>query len=351
MAPRVLILYEYSAVGLPHGSAYIRLLQPLAHPSIKERFDVAFSPLYDGQGAEIVVVDRHWRPDCTPETARALLLDVRKNGAKLLYQIDDDLLALPANTPASAAKKEIVSLFLRGADGVIVSTRALQARYATRNEHVWVVANALDEQLLAQKKVVPTQDPSPLVLGYMGTFTHDDDLGMILPALRQVAQQVDSPLALQVIGAVAGANMWEQLQALPFPISRREPPVVEYPQFLPWFTANVHWDIGLAPLVDTPFNRAKSDIKFLDYAAAGVAGVYSDLPVYAESVRQGETGLLAANDTPSWVAALHTLIAQPSLRRDLARRAQEYLYEQRILAVRASTWADVLDTVLRDGER
>ncbi len=345
IVPRVLVLYEYSPIGLPHGSAYIRLMQPLTHPASAGRFYVTPSPVYYGQEAEIVLVDRHWRPDCTPEMARRLAADVCQQGAKLVYQIDDDLLALPADTSAAQAKRDIVATFLREADGVIVSTTALRARYVSQNAQVRVVGNALDERLVVRGASQSGTDGERMVLGYMGTLTHDDDLRLLLPALSEVAASVSVPLELQIIGGVADAQTLVQLNQLPFPVTRLTPPSPEYPQFLPWFTGNVRWDIALAPLCDTPFNRAKSDIKFLDYAALGAPGIYSDLPVYADSVRHGETGLLTANDTASWVAALRSLIEQPDLRRELAANARSYLHNQRILAVRATDWADALEAI------
>jgi len=345
MIPRVLVLYEYSEIGLPHGSAYIRLLQPLAHPSIQHRFYVTPAPVYYGQEAEIVVVDRFWRPDCTPEMAAALVADIRRNGAKLVYQMDDDLLHLPGDVPATAAKREIASFFVHEADGLIVSTPALRARYAAHKETICVIGNALDEQLLVKADIVPLVEPERVILGYMGTHTHDADLLLLLPALAELARSTTLLLELQIIGALVDPETIAQLSQLPFPVRRIQPPTPEYPQFLPWFTGNLRWDIALAPLCDTSFNRTKSDIKFLDYAALGTAGIYSDLPVYSESVRQGKTGLLAANDTDSWVAALHTLIGQPDLRRELAANARRYLYTERILAVRAADWADALEAV------
>jgi len=342
--PRVLVLYEYSPVGLPHGSAYIRLLQPLTHPFIDGRFYVTPSPVYYGQEAEIVVVDRYWRPDCTPEMAAALARNVKGGGAKLVYQIDDDLLALPADNPTAAARREIVATFLREADGVIVSTPALRARYASHNARVLVIGNALDERLLVQVDNAP-RDPSRVVLGYMGTLTHDADLLLLLPALAELSASVDLPLELQIVGGLADPATLAQLGQLPFPVTRLTPPVVEYPQFLPWFTGNVRWDIALAPLRDTPFNRAKSDIKFLDYAALGAPGIYSDLPVYSDSVRHGETGLLAANTTESWMTALRALIDKPTLRRELASNARRYLHNERILARRATDWAAALEAI------
>ena len=279
--------------------------------------------------------------------AAALVADVRRNAAKLAYQIDDDLLALPGDDPAAQAKREIVAIFLRAADGVLVSTAALRARYAAHNAQISVVGNALDEQLLVQAEISTSANSPRLVLGYMGTHTHDADLLLLLPALREVAASVAVPLELQIIGGVANSQTLTQLGQLPFLVTHLTPPTSEYPQFLPWFTANVDWDIALASLCDTPFNRAKSDIKFLDYAALGAPGIYSDLPVYNESVRHGQTGLLVANETDGWVAALRSLIEQPELRRELAVNARRYLHSERVLAVRAADWADALEAIWR----
>lgn len=344
MIPRVLVLYEYSPVGLPHGSAYIRLLQPLAHPALRGRLYVTPAPLYAGQEVEIVVVDRLWRPDCTPALAADLARRVHRAGAKLVYQIDDDLLGLFADDPAGAARREIVEIFLREADGVIVSTPTLRARYAAHNGQIRVVANALDEQLLVRARP-PRPDPESVVLGYMGTLTHDADLLLLLPALEEAARTTARPLRLEIVGGAARPETLARLARLPFPVRPITPPAPEYPQFLPWFTGNPGWDIALAPLADTPFNRAKSDIKFLDYAGLGAPGVYSDLPVYSRSVRHGETGLLADNSPASWAAALGRLIAEPALGRELAANAQRYLYSERVLAVRAGEWTAALEAI------
>jgi glycosyltransferase involved in cell wall biosynthesis len=48
------------------------------------------------------------------------------------------------------------------------------------------------------------------------------------------------------------------------------------------------------PLGDTPFNRAKSDLKFIEAGACRVASVASHI-VYADSIEDGRTGLLFHN--------------------------------------------------------
>lgn len=47
------------------------------------------------------------------------------------------------------------------------------------------------------------------------------------------------------------------------------------------------FDVGIAPLTDMPFNRAKSGIKALEYAAAGVPFVASPLDAYQDLASKG----------------------------------------------------------------
>ena len=50
-------------------------------------------------------------------------------------------------------------------------------------------------------------------------------------------------------------------------------------------------EISFMPLGDTPFNRAKSDLKFIEAGACRVAALASHI-VYADSIEDGRTGLL-----------------------------------------------------------
>lgn len=52
-------------------------------------------------------------------------------------------------------------------------------------------------------------------------------------------------------------------------------------------------DVGIAPLNDTPFNHAKSDIKLLEYSAAGIPWVGSALSAYSALQKEWGIGRLA----------------------------------------------------------
>jgi hypothetical protein len=179
----------------------------------------------------------------------------------------------------------------------------------------------------------------------MGTFSHDDDLLMIAPALRAAIERQGVPVEIQLIGVAERPATLTALSGLPVRVIALKPELVEYTRFLPWFTQQ-RWDIALAPLIDSPFTRCKSDIKFLDYAALGAAGIYSRVPAYELSVHHLETGWVAENTVEAWRTALETLIVDKDLRTALARDAHRYLDAKRVLVKSTVAWPTALKTLL-----
>lgn len=101
-------------------------------------------------------------------------------------------------------------------------------------------------------------------------------------------------------------------------------PVVQYPSLA---QALSEWDIGIAPLVDVPFNRARSNIKVKEYAAAGVPWLASPLPPYLDlgAVHGG-------SHVPdgAWVKAIVRLAADHAGRARLAADAVSWAAEETI---------------------
>ena len=89
-------------------------------------------------------------------------------------------------------------------------------------------------------------------------------------------------------------------------------------------------EICYMPLSDTPFNRAKSDLKFIESGACRVAALASTV-VYSDTIQDGRTGLLFRDDTELY-DRLMRLVAMPELARNLATAARQYVAQNRMLA-------------------
>jgi tetratricopeptide (TPR) repeat protein len=90
-------------------------------------------------------------------------------------------------------------------------------------------------------------------------------------------------------------------------------------------------DIGVAPLLPTDFNRCRSDVKFLEYAAHGVAGIYADLECYRDSVIHGQTGFLYKTDQ-ELLQYLDALAGDAELRQRIREQAYAYVTTHRRIA-------------------
>jgi glycosyltransferase involved in cell wall biosynthesis len=337
-APRVHVLYEYGIDGRPHASSALRLLRPLWHPLAAGLLDVSAGIDLPDRALDAVIVDRLWRPDVDLLRAERLVGAVRKKGALLLYALDDNLLDLRHlrgdwPTPEQEA---VVELWLRAADGVLVTTQALADRVVGHNARVLVVPNQLDERLLVRRRPESCQTPfgrRPVVIGYMGTATHAADLEMVAAALAEVAGRTPG-VRLELVGVAGRQERERALGSLPVRMLDPKAPEQEYAPFMVWFTATARWDIAISPLSDTPFSLCKSDVKFLDYAALGAAPVMSRHPAY-RTVRHGETGLLCQSSDGDWASALERLVGDEAERVRLAEGAARYLWCERVLARRA----------------
>jgi glycosyltransferase involved in cell wall biosynthesis len=345
--PHIHVVYEYGIDFRPHSSAFLRLIRPFSHPRVQAHIDTTFDTDYDGNPVDLVIVDRLWRPDVSVLLVQKLVDKIRQQKARFVYSLDDNFFDLALENKGYPPKEflPIVAFMLRQADCVLVSTNALRDRLIDYNQNILLLPNQLDERLLVIRH--PSEIHSPairdrIVIGYMGTFTHDGDFLSILPALKSINQHYPGLIEIQVIGVVHREETKMVLQELPVHYVYPRPEEHEYPLFMLWFTGHVHWDIAISPLRDTPFTRCKSDIKYLDYAAIGAAGIFSRSPAYTSTILQKENGWMVENTPEAWEDALETLIQDSSLRLQIARNATRYLYSERILAQRATDWVDTI---------
>jgi len=88
---------------------------------------------------------------------------------------------------------------------------------------------------------------------------------------------------------------------------------------MPWnsffeYTSFVNYDIGLAPLLKSPFNQCRSHVKYFDITRTGGVGIYSDDSVFRPTIQNGVNGVLVENTKQHWIDAICLLAQDAELR-------------------------------------
>ena len=269
----------------------------------------------------------------------AALSGIFKMGTPIIYEVDDLLMEMPPTNPnrdfAMQCRPFVLDVIQKAA-AITVSTEALKAELLQWNPNIYVLPNLIDERLWTQ-----TQRPhaGPVVIGFTGTSTHGDDLRMIEDAFIQISAKHGQGVAFQFMGCVT-----DRLARLPgSKVAGFTPDYESFARAL----QTTPMDVAVVSLEDNLFNRCKSNIKWLEYSACGITGVYSDLPPYNSCIRHGQTGLLVGNSVQDWFQAIDTLVTNASLRRAIAQQArQEVLSSYTLASPRVQLYPEAYHAIL-----
>lgn len=245
-------------------------------------------------------------------------------GVPTAFHIDDDLFDMPvaigveryrgARHPRRAGT---LRRALNDADLVMAATPALAGRLADLADHGRIGwAENGTAGAVGLRKAKP--EGAPVVVGYMGSASHGPDLEMALPALDAALARHGGGIRIELYGSIARHPMAD---ALPGEVTRRDVTPGGYQAFKRTLAA-LDWDIGLAPLMTSPYNRVKTATKWVEYAEAGIATLASDHEIYRPII---EAGAAAAAQPAQWTHALDKLIAQAGLRRAIVADADRLL--------------------------
>jgi len=345
------VLHGFYGAEIPYSCTYIRLLCPLSHPALAEKIELTHGTAEAIPDCDLLVVERHvlWPYERQLDGFVRVLSLCRQRGVPVVYQLDDNLLDLhrdePWETYPGNSLRGVVAFLARQADGMIVSTPAIAERFARLRSGALVVPNALDERLFGPAPEPYAPRSSAVTIGYMGTLTHEADVRMVLAPLRALLARYAGSVRLELVGGATGRRMASLFEGLPFRM--RDPGNEDpYPKFVPWMRQHLRWDVAIAPLVDDAFTRGKSDLKYLDYGALGIPGVFSDVCPYRGTVQHRETGLLAANEPEAWAEALEEIVSDGALRARLAEAAKAEVHGSRMLRTNAALWRDAIKTIV-----
>ena len=173
-------------------------------------------------------------------------------------------------------------------------------------------------------------------IGWQGGSAHFADLALVASEMVKFAQK--HPKVKYVIKGVWFPSLFEDIS--------------DRIEWLPWHgdintypldMRDMRLDIGLCPLVDDPFNRGKSPLKWLEYSALKIPTIASPT-VYEDYIDYGKTGLVARQG--EWFNAMESLLDKKARdemsEKAYARVKTKYSVEQ------SQMWWDAYEDLVRD---
>ena len=298
------------------------------------RFDVGAA-----RDADLIIIQRHFPADFT----FGALLSLAGLGIPMIYDSDDAFLSMPSTHPLRdffRARAPYMRWMLKEADLVTVSTAPLRESLRRRTRRPVLVVPNLVQWELFHAPSAPRNGNFNLLIA--GTPTHGNDWGMVETPLQQFLSarkgRVNAVFFGEVPPSLAGNPLVSQI-----PFER------EYAKYAALLgRLNIHG--ALVPLQDNPFNRCKSNIKWLEYSTAGIPAAFSNVLPYSSCIRDGETGLLVDNSDSSWLEAMNRLVADPETPA-MVENAQREIRCGHTTAARSADYADALGRAIGRAHR
>lgn len=237
---------------------------------------------------------------------------------------------------------------LRDCDAMIVSTNHLKRYYTHirrqngKHGNIHVCPNSLDVDLWNSIPRGPDHSPE-LWVGWAGGGAHVGDLELIVPIVDHILRKyrnvrffwtrVGTPNLLKV------AKKWGDRCIF----------VDSFCEIEDWidFYKVLNFDIALAPLLNTTFNRGKSNLKWLEAGMMKQPCVCSKVQPYKESVKQWQDGFLCKT-LKEWIRAVDLLIESKALREEVGGAAYERVLGDFSLKKNAHIWSETYQRIVDD---
>lgn len=340
-----------------HGCYTVRCLLPLVangwdgdNTSLIQGRKTPENKTAAARNAQVVVFHR---PETNQKVELALLL--KKEGKKIVFDNDDtykDHTAVKLNDYFDKERTErglamvnkAADAFAIEADLVTCTTEWLADEYRKLNKNVVVLPNCVDPDYYDE----PLRNETDIVrIGVTGSITSSTDLDVVAPIIKHY----ENDPRVKIV--------WFGL-----PPNRKENPIVEKiyrDEYAFLDSVNVEWhptvnadvyydklnslklDFMVIPRADNYFNRAKSNLKFLE------ASMF-EIPCIAQGFEDGKSPyqvnpedqkhLVLVTDNTQWIPEIEKLIENKELRRQMGKDAHDYVLANYNIEDKAHLWEE-----------
>lgn len=252
-----------------------------------------------------------------------------------IYFLDDDLMNLPSNLTSAKEINRLsgqISDILKSVDSVWVTNEIMKRKYSEYSRDIrYTPPPAILYDDKGELKIKTKRNK--IKIGYAGGKDHSTFVENILRwPIYNILNKYKDKIEIEFFGTMPPMVKNYRLNYIPFTLT-----VFEFMNIL----KSREWDIGLAPLPEGDFYSCKSYRKFLDYAVAGIAGIYSNVQPYKQIAVNKENSILCNNNISDWINGISLLIEDENLREKIAEKA----YKEVILNYNVKRIADIIESV------
>ncbi len=256
----------------------------------------------------------------------AVAKPVNNFSGRVVLDLDDNLFSTrPSFTHAGALKRWLYSadqtrVLARRADAIVVSTPAIEDALPPTSAEVVIIPTVPDPARVRQA----THSRDNRVVCWAGTSGGLGYLDPLAPVFADI--QASDTGRLEVVCS-------EPWSLGPSDFRRWQPGDDE--------TMFADYAVGIMPLPDTEYTRAKAGFKLLQYMAAGLPVVASPIGVNVELVENSGGGFLASSPD-EWRRQLKRLLDDVDLRTELGQRGRAFVESYADIAGHAETLTRLL---------
>lgn len=274
-----------------------------------------------------------------------ILKKLKEAGRKVVYDIDDDIFSLTPDNPAfhvigrdnQIAARECMKL----ADVVTTTTDVLAQRLyqvADGDIEPVVIPNSMNPEGWMPTELTGSPDKWKRIF-WQGSATHEVDWEVCIDAVDSVLQE-RKDVRLVILGSLP--KVIQERVNLPHWHGR-----IEYMGFSDTETyfqivRHLRADVGLAPLVNTPFNEAKSPIKWMENALIGMPTVASAGHPYSDVIEDGKSGRVVPDDVAAWKNAIDGYLDDKDLRLRAVAESRKRIADEFDIRKVAESWKCVM---------
>jgi glycosyltransferase involved in cell wall biosynthesis len=299
------------------GAAYHRVFLPLMLlPGVDCHLTNKITEEQLEKGCDILYINRLAPYD----TLEQIQEWKKKYGFKLIVDIDDFWFLDAHHIFFDIWKEDKITdkilSFIESADWVTCTHGRLYTAIKEINNKVAILPNAIPQE--GQFNITRTQSDK-VRLFWAGSITHQKDVEILRGPMQRLTELTNK--VTPVLGGYTHSDVWSAIVAAYTNGLKLKPILHKGTSPANYYSIYQDCDIALIPLLETSFNRYKSNLKVLEAANVGAAVVVSNVHPY----KFFPDNLVSyVNTQKDWYIHIKTLVNNKSYREEQGLKLQEY---------------------------